>query len=365
MDNRRPQSKSDQVKDYILEKIRTGVFTPNDRIPSVTELARTFSINRNTAVKALNELASAGVIYQRQGHGSFAAPGNGKKRTRNIAVIVSRLTSPIYSNIISALEKQCVSRSLHLIPVSHGASGEVQRRELARLIDHDKVDAIILFPASAAKEDIQFLEAIRRKGTGILVLTPRTFTSDVVSSMNFDLFEGMEASVNHLIENGYRRIGLVTAAYQMTDGRERFYGYRNALEKAGLPFRPDYVFYVEDADEEHADKAAEAIVSHPDRPDALAVISDEVAVGLINRFLEMGIKVPRDIAMTAGGNIPLGAHPLYSLTTIAPDFDVMAQQIMACLTRQIQAPDTPPDHLVFRQQLIVRGSSGPTASMQC
>ena len=350
-------SKCVQVKEYISKQIDSGVLKTGSEVPSLTDLSRHFSINRNTAVKALNELAAEGRIYQRRGLGSFVSPKKDRLRTGNFAILLSNLSSPIYGNIIHGIEEHCRALSRHLISASHLASREIQRETITRLVDENKVDGIVLFPASTDRDEINFLEQIRASGMPMLVFYPQGELSGL-STMTFDHFEGLTISVEHLLGNGYRRIGYVTTRHHCFDEMERLYGYRSALKKAGLTFREDYVFSVEDAEERYARPTADAIFAHSDRPEALAVISDEVAIGLINRFHELGLKVPDDIAITAGGNIELGMHPFYSLTTITPDFQEMGKAIAECLERQASASNAPPERLVFRQSLITRNSGG-------
>jgi DNA-binding LacI/PurR family transcriptional regulator len=350
-------SKCVKVKEYITQQIHFGELKPGSEVPSLTDLSRQFSINRNTAVKALNELAAEGRIYQRRGLGSFVSPKKDRLRTENFAILVSNLSSPIYGNIIHGIEEHCRALSRHLISASHLASRAIQRETITRLVDENKVDGIVLFPVSTDKDEINFLEQIRASGMPMLVFYPQGALSGL-STMTFDHFEGLTISMEHLLGNGYRRIGFVTNRYHNFDEMERLYGYRSALEKAGLVFRDDYVFTVEDAEERYARPAADAIIAHPDRPEALVVISDEVAIGLINRFQELGLKVPDDMAITAGGNIELGMHPFYSLTTITPDFQEMGKAIAECLERQASVSNAPSERLVFRQSLVIRGSSG-------
>ena len=356
-------SKCVQVKEYIGQQIHSGVLKPGNEVPSLSELSRQFSINRNTAVKALNELAAEGWIYQRRGLGSFVSSKLNKSLTGNFAILVSNLSSPIYGNIIHGVEEHCRTLSRYLISAGHRASRNIQRETITGLVANNKVDGIALFPASTDKDEINFLEQVKTSGTGMLVFYPQGPLS-VISTMTFDHFEGTALSVKHLLDNGYKRIGFVTTQYNNFDSMERIYGYRSALEKAGQDFREEYIFYVDDAEERFAQQVADAIAACPERPEALVVISDEVAVGMINRFQELGIKVPDDIAITAGGNIEIGAHPFYNLTTITPDFQQMGKLIVDCLERQTMKPDTPPERLVFRQRLIIRGSSDSRHQLQ-
>lgn len=62
-----------QVTDYCSQSIMSGRWHPGDRIPSTKDLAVQIGVNPRTVMKAYDELAAAGIIYQRRGMGYFAA----------------------------------------------------------------------------------------------------------------------------------------------------------------------------------------------------------------------------------------------------------------------------------------------------
>lgn len=64
-----------QIADRLADEILAGHYMANDRIPSVREYAVTLEVNTNTAVKAYDELARDGIIYNKRGLGYFVAEG--------------------------------------------------------------------------------------------------------------------------------------------------------------------------------------------------------------------------------------------------------------------------------------------------
>ena len=60
-----------QIQNYILQKIKDGIFLPGDRIPSEAEFSKQFDVSRITVNTAIKELASAGVVERIQGKGTF------------------------------------------------------------------------------------------------------------------------------------------------------------------------------------------------------------------------------------------------------------------------------------------------------
>ena len=63
----------EQIKDGLKRLIITGAIAPDEKMPSVRELASQLAINPNTIAKAIRELEQEGYIYTITGRGSFAA----------------------------------------------------------------------------------------------------------------------------------------------------------------------------------------------------------------------------------------------------------------------------------------------------
>ncbi|TGE37124.1 GntR family transcriptional regulator [Desulfosporosinus fructosivorans] len=69
----------EQIKEKIKALIINGVLKPNERVPSVRELAQSLTINPNTIHKAYKELELEGYIYSIRAKGSFVTPINAKR----------------------------------------------------------------------------------------------------------------------------------------------------------------------------------------------------------------------------------------------------------------------------------------------
>ena len=63
-----------QIMDALRQQIASGVLLPEEKLPSVRELAASLSINPNTIQRSYNELEAEGLIYSVPGKGSFVSP---------------------------------------------------------------------------------------------------------------------------------------------------------------------------------------------------------------------------------------------------------------------------------------------------
>lgn len=62
-----------QIADYCCNRISTGEWLPEERVPSVKELSILLTVNNRTVLKAFEELNDMRVIYQKRGLGYFVA----------------------------------------------------------------------------------------------------------------------------------------------------------------------------------------------------------------------------------------------------------------------------------------------------
>lgn len=63
----------EQIKNQIITLIRLGVYSPNDKLPSIRSITSEAGVNVNTVKKVFAELEISGVIYTVPGTGSFVS----------------------------------------------------------------------------------------------------------------------------------------------------------------------------------------------------------------------------------------------------------------------------------------------------
>lgn len=63
-----------QIADHLSEQVLQGALTPDDRMPSVRDVAASMGVNPNTVVRSFDYLQQEEIIYQRRGVGYFVSP---------------------------------------------------------------------------------------------------------------------------------------------------------------------------------------------------------------------------------------------------------------------------------------------------
>lgn len=152
-------------------------------------------------------------------------------------------------------------------------------------------------------------------GLGIPVILLNCYTADhafpaVVPSE----IAGGQATTQHLIDNGHRRIACITGEPWMQAAQDRLKGYRRALATADIPFDPDLVV---DGDWSASAgyQATVRLLALKERPTAIFCQNDRTAIGCYEALKEAGLAIPADISVVGYDDEEISRHLHPQLTT--------------------------------------------------
>ncbi|MCL2652443.1 MAG: LacI family DNA-binding transcriptional regulator [Propionibacteriaceae bacterium] len=170
---------------------------------------------------------------------------------------------------------------------------------------------------------------------------------------------GGRAAVDHLVELGHRKIGVVTGNRELACSQERLDGYIASLVRAGIEPHNDYIHFG-NFDISGGYRAACLMLDSHDPPTAIFAGSDLQAFGVYQAARERGIRIPEDLSIVGFDDVPLCEWLMPRLTTIRQPLEEMAQQsvrmVMAMAYQQAERPQT---KLELATTLVVRESTAP------
>lgn len=162
---------------------------------------------------------------------------------------------------------------------------------------------------------------------------------------------GGRIATDHLLERGRRRIGFIGGPSIETEVEERFGGYSDALDGAGMEIEPDLVEYGDFSDKSGA-LAAERLLGRTSF-DALFVNSDLMAVAAMEYLRRKGIRVPEDVAVVGYDNLSIGAQTVPPLTTVSQNLplagQILARDLIGYLKNGAVTNTTVPVELIERE----------------
>lgn len=130
--------------------------------------------------------------------------------------------------------------------------------------------------------------------------------------------QGGHAAAAHLIACGHRDIGFLNFAGRIPAAAGREAGFRRALAEAGIALRGERIAYGPTSDAEGGYVVAREMMAGADRPGALFVFNDRMAMGTYDALRELGLRVPDDVSVVSFDNQEIiAAHLRPGLTSVA------------------------------------------------
>lgn len=221
-----------------------------------------------------------------------------------------------------------------------------------------RVDGLLIFSMNLSEEDVRRIS--QEKIPTVLVETAHP----VLSSISVDDVAAARTAVEHLISLGHQKIGYISDYLDDPFGafsRNRYLGYCQAHELAGLPVRPEYLRQNEHSRANGRCMGLE-LLNLPDRPTAIFAYSDEFALGVLDAARELNLNVPGDLSVIGYDDIEL-AH-FAQLTTMRQHLFQSGVQGVELLLDVIENQDTSPTQLQLPTELVIRQTTAPPQEIE-
>jgi LacI family transcriptional regulator len=169
---------------------------------------------------------------------------------------------------------------------------------------------------------------------------------------------GARSATDHLITLGHRRIAWIGGPDASTAARDRFHGYRAALDSAGIDLDPTLVRSGR-FDVGAGARHARDLLTTPRPPTAVMAADDELAVGVLATAHELGLPVPQQLSVVGFDDTPQAAWTTPPLTTVRQDLDGMGRLAVQTVLALSSGEHPPSRHIELATTLSVRGTTGP------
>lgn len=284
------------------------------------------------ATKEKVEAAIADLGYQV----NLTARNLRRGRTGLVGLAVPELSLPYFAELADSVIRAAEARGLTVLIEQ---TGSVRERELEVLTGQRRhlTDGLIFSPLELGPQDVDALDV----DYPMVLLGERIFggPADHVTMSNVD---GAKAAVQHLLDQGRRRIAVVGAHEGETVGSAalRMQGYREALEDAGLGVDPALIG---EAGLWHRATGAEAMHRLLDSGveiDAVFGLNDALALGALHALHARRVDVPGQIAVIGWDDIEETAYSSPTLSTVSPGREQIARTAVDLLLARIDDPDS-------------------------
>lgn len=231
--------------------------------------------------------------------------------TRTIGMLVTQSTNLFFSEVIDGVESYCYRQGYTLILCNTGGIYEKQR-DYIRMLAEKRVDGILVMCSDLTQELSEMLESHADIPKVIMDWGPEASKADKIID-NSEL--GGYLATKYLIDRGHKDIACLSGHLNKLACQERIAGFRRAMAEANLEVNDNWILEG-NFECDTAVLAADKIIAMDKMPTAVFCFNDTMALGLMSRLQQKGVRVPDDISVIGYDNIELAEYFSPPLTTI-------------------------------------------------
>ena len=278
-----------------------------------------------------------------------------QKKTNSIGIIVGNVLSQFYSIIAKSVEDTANKFGYHTI-LCNGDENPQKELEYLKVLKSNRVDGIILTPTGKNSEYVQHLINSRTK----VVLLDRLIEGVDCDAVLVDNTNGAYKAVKYLIDQGYRKIGIVNGYLDRTTGAERLKGYLQAIEEAGIA-KDDSLIKIGNFKKESGKKLTGELLKQSNRPEAIFATNIDMSMGALIAIKEMGLTIPDDIGIVCFDDSDWASILEPSITVIRQPVYQLGSTAAELLIREIGDEEKNLDHkptvVTLNTELVIRNST--------
>lgn len=298
---------------------------------SVSTVSRALRDHPDIAGKTKKRVANAARQFDYQPN--TLAQSLQSKTSRTIGIIVPEIRHDFFASAISAIEKVANEAGYFVIISQTGESYQHEVLNARALMEHRVAGMVVSI--SQETEDFEHFRSVMRRGVPV-VFFDRAPEELEASKVVVDDRHGAHQATTHLIERGYKRIAHIAGPKNISIGRERLRGYREALTDKGMEYDPALVIDAGFMERDGA-KAMRELLEKAPGVDAVFCANDPVAIGAFRYLREKGIAIPGQVALVGFSNNPVTGLIDPALTTVDQPTLAMGETAAQLLLEQIRA----------------------------
>lgn len=238
------------------------------------------------------------------------------KSTNTIAIVMpesveNALLNPFFPQVLRGISAAAHEQN-YCILLSTGNSEEEKVQSLKEIITGGRVDGVILmYSSSVADEALNLIQKLKT----LAVIVGKPLNQREMLYVDNDNVDASYRVTDNLIKKGHKKIAFMSGSFRFVVFLDRLDGYAKALMENNLEFNRQYITQCE-AEMEQGYEKAQKLLELPERPTALVISDDVMAIGAIKAIKEKNLRIPEDIEIVSFNNIPMAQIISPSITSV-------------------------------------------------
>jgi DNA-binding LacI/PurR family transcriptional regulator len=332
---------------------------------TISDIAKKAKVSRMTVSRVLNNSGPVAaktaervksIMRELDYHPNLIARSLSSQKTMTLGVVIPRTEKLFLDNyiaqVLSGIADIAQENNYRIMLIPLNSSDGTSSNDYLRYVRSKLFDGLILLKAKINDPN---LAALAQSDFPYILVNYRKF-GDNYNFVDSENIKGAELAVEHLYQNGHRKIAFVAGSMNEVNARDRLKGYKNILKKHKLPLSEDYIIYG-DFNRETAYEKSKKLLEMEDSPTAIFCSDDYMALGVIEQIKNHKLSVPKNISVVGFDNIEIGEFSKPALTTVKQPMYKIGKTASEALLALIKKTRKSPIRIMLKTQLIVRESA--------
>ncbi|MCR5627439.1 MAG: LacI family transcriptional regulator [Lachnospiraceae bacterium] len=261
-------------------------------------------------------------------------------KTRTVGVMVYGIDSLFNGTLLKYISEYLRKNGYGMLICASDNDEELEAKNLKFLVSK-KVDGIIVIPVSTNSD---FLLPAKNANVPV-VLVDRSLADETYDCVKIDNRSSAYRAVNYLIEQNHKKIAVISSEVEYT-GEERFKGYMDAMEKAGIPVKEEYKCCGTHS-MEYGSEAMNRLMRLSDPPTAVFMTNYEITLGAVMVLNDMGKRIPDDVSLLGFDDLILSHLMKPDISVVIQPMKEMGEKAAEIILKKIKGSDEMPAEIVL------------------
>lgn len=360
-------SKVDSLYQVLKERICSGTWAVGKIIPAENDLAGEFGCSRPTISKVVSRLEHDGLVERRKRAGTRVLRSTKDRDQSAVELDAFAFIYPSEKHegiwrTVKGFQDAAQEKGRRVVMLSSGSDFRKEIEFVSRLSEFDVRGAVVYPILLSAEEQVRFSQILLDVKFPVVLAELNLLGLDRPSVI-LDGYHAGYTMTRHLLARGCTKIGFFANYARVPSVRDRYLGYRVALEEAGISIEQQRIFLESEMNPDFSDPLLESArlarnyLANCGEIDGVVCVNDFLAVGMLQVATELGIKVPTALKVTGMEDFTISNTKKISLTTYHVPFEEMGRQAFERLSSLLEGSSGSSQETQIRGSLIIRKSS--------
>ncbi|WP_059102721.1 LacI family DNA-binding transcriptional regulator [Shouchella shacheensis] len=268
---------------------------------SIKDIAKQAGVSVSTVSRVINESGYVSekakksvldAIKQLNYQPSSIARSMVTKQSNTLGLLIPHIDSPFFAGLAVGVEEAARELGYNVLLAHTKEDADIEKASLKTLTER-RVDGIIVTPVG--KSFGHFKKALQSTPC---VLAGRTTDKLSVSSVEVNNYGGSRTVMNHLLEQGHRKIGVINGPLFLSTGIKRWEGVQHALTEHSVTLPASYIKEADFTIRSGFHKAQE-LLRNEEKPSAIFAANHMTALGVMKALRDSNLRIPEDVALAS------------------------------------------------------------------